>query len=101
MKSEQRNKAMKESISKNEHDNIVHRLKCKLQVMERKFNIEKNAKNEVYAFILSCGHLEEYIAFHKKNIGEDHYAMGIEAIINEASHRLNHSMSLENQNITK
>ena len=36
----------------------------------RRFEIEKNAKNEAYAFILSSGHLDDYIEFSRTYKGE-------------------------------
>lgn len=66
--------------------------------MERKFNIEKDAKNEAYAFILSCGHFEEYRVFNEKNIGADHYAMGIGAILDEVNKKPDYLMRLGGDN---
>ena len=50
----------------------------------RKFNIEKNAKNEAYAFILHKDLLNEFHAFHKATADvEDFHALCLSLLISK------------------
>ena len=50
----------------------------------RKFNIEKNAKNEAYAFILQKDLLNEFHAFHKATADvEDFHALCLSLLISK------------------
>ena len=41
---------------------------------QEQFDVEKNAKNEIYHFILSNGLFDKYKKWNAENIGKDHHA---------------------------
>ena len=45
-----------------------------LHDVERRFKIEKDAKNEAYSFILSMGLLDEFQKFSRATKGQNHFA---------------------------
>lgn len=58
--------------------------------LERKFENEKNAKNEAYHFILSRGYYDEFIQFCKQNLGGDQHKACVETIVGQMRKTRNH-----------
>ena len=55
-----------------------------LMELFRRHEVEKNAKNEAYHFILSHGHFDAYREFNRRNQGKniDHHAESVQCLIN-------------------
>jgi len=49
----------------------LNRARTDRDTLERKFEIEKNAKNRAYAFIISNGLYNEFAKFHKETAVAD------------------------------
>lgn len=49
-------------------------------VEERRFIIEKNAKNQAYAFIISVGMMEEFLDYCRRDICPDPMASCVEQL---------------------
>lgn len=63
-------------------------LKRQLRRLRAKFETEKNAKNEVYYFILSQGLLDRYRAFNAAHRGEgDYFQLCFNHLIDEELRR--------------
>lgn len=45
-----------------------------LQEVQKRFEIESNAKNKAYHFICANGHLEDFIAFCREHYDDDYHA---------------------------
>ncbi|MFR0679048.1 hypothetical protein [Dysgonomonas mossii] len=86
------NKNYREQLNKN------IRLTEKLNELKKKTRIEKNAKNEAYAFILTSGLLEDYKAFRKKNNEINYQAMNIGVILDEVNKKPDYLMRLDGNN---
>lgn len=56
------------------------RARADRDTLKRKFEIEKNAKNEAYSFILSFGLLEEFAEYHRAAANIDPMLICSEAI---------------------
>lgn len=50
---------------------IPLKVRRELSALKRKFEVEKDAKNKVYAYILSCGHLDQYVKYRRATKGMD------------------------------
>lgn len=48
---------------------------------QRRFQIEVDAKNEAYSFILSTGRLNEFAEFHKSTRGINHHNNCVDRIL--------------------
>ncbi|SBW06430.1 hypothetical protein KL86DYS2_12972 [uncultured Dysgonomonas sp.] len=86
------NKNFREQLSRN------IRLTEKLNELKRKIRIEKNAKNEAYAFILTSGLLEDYKAFRKNNNEINYQAMDIGVILDDVNKKPDYLMRLGGDN---
>lgn len=86
------NKNYREQLSRN------IRLTEKLNELKRKTRIEKNAKNEAYAFILISGLLEDYKAFRKNNNEINYQAMDIGVILDDVNKKPDYLMRLDGNN---
>lgn len=51
--------------------------------VEKRFEIEKNAKNEAYSFILQYGLLDKFKQFSKTFANEDYHKMNVQSIISQ------------------
>ena len=56
-----------------EKDVLIKELLEQVAELTKKFNIEKDAKNEAYDFIISNGHFKQYSEWHSQHIGENHH----------------------------
>ena len=57
-------------------------------MFENHFNIEKNAKNEAYSFILEKGLYDEFVKFSRENTGRDFHADCVNWFINASKEEL-------------
>lgn len=55
-----------------------------LTELSRCFNVEMNAKNRAYSFILSTGSLNDYAEFCEQNRGKNAHAACVESLIQKA-----------------
>lgn len=58
----------------------IENLKKEITKLKADFNVEKNAKNESYAFILSNNLLEKFADFSRNNKGKDPHSLCLSAL---------------------
>ena len=65
-----------------EKDALIKGLLEQVAELKKKFQIEMDAKNEAYDFIISNGHFNDYRTWNAQHRGENHhlnYVMGLMA----------------------
>ena len=56
-----------------EKDALIKGLLEQVAELKKKFQIEMDAKNEAYDFIISNGHFKQYHDWHFQHTGENHH----------------------------
>lgn len=59
----------------------AHETRESLSQLQKKFKVEKDAKNQAYCFILSKGMLADYVHFVEENYSSDYHKKNLNLLI--------------------